>query len=83
VTFVETGLPTGTDWYVGLASDWGWAFNQTNNSSLAFTLPNGTYGFSIGPVWTPGGFYIATPDFATVTVAGAAVTVDVTFALSS
>ena len=46
VTFSETGLPSGTLWYV--------IFNGANKSSttgtITFTAPNGTYSFTVGSV---------------------------------
>jgi len=80
VTFVETGLPSGSTWYVATASGtWGWALNESETTSISFQLTNGTYGFSVGPVWTNGAFYLPSPAYGLVTVAGSGVTVDVTF----
>lgn len=79
LAFVESGLPSGTSWYVALESAGSWTFGESNNSSLSFSVVNGTYGFSIGPVWAGDVAYAASPSYGTVTVAGSAVTVDVTF----
>ncbi len=46
VTFKETGLQNGTRWYVSVG-----AFVQySNNSTILFSEPNGTYNFTIGGV---------------------------------
>lgn len=82
VSFVETGLPNGTVWSVALSSG-GWAgpgWNGSATDSVNFTAANGTYPFFVPPVWTAGGEYVASPSSGPVTVDGAAVTVDVTFA---
>ncbi|MGP6293572.1 hypothetical protein [Caldiplasma sukawensis] len=41
VTFNETGLPPGTNWYVNLSN--GMSSGPINGSSYTFHLPNGTY----------------------------------------
>ncbi|MGP8078768.1 MAG: hypothetical protein ACLQC7_02870 [Thermoplasmata archaeon] len=98
LTFVETGLPNGTFWFADISNDTaGWFFNSSENSTIGFTVPNGTYNFSVGSTFfgsfpTPfcpngsgngsndGGQYVATPASGVVTVDGAGVTVDITFA---
>jgi hypothetical protein len=74
VTFAESGLATGTDWSVSV--------NGTTNggtaSTIAFTLPNGTYPYSIGAV----GGLLPSPASGTVAVSGAAAEVTVHFAAS-
>lgn len=43
ITFMETGLPDGASWSVSLNG-----FNTTSdNSSITFTVPNGTYSFTL------------------------------------
>ncbi|MFZ0699399.1 MAG: thermopsin family protease [Thermoplasmata archaeon] len=42
--FIETGLPNGSTWYVGLHGN----LESTTASTLEFTLPNGTYGYTVG-----------------------------------
>jgi len=44
VTFHETGLPSGTRWFINLTN--GQSFN-TSSSSLAFREPNGTYTYFV------------------------------------
>jgi hypothetical protein len=71
VVFAQTGL-TATNWSVTLAS----STTQTNGTNLTFSEPNGTYTFSVGFV---AGFQ-ATPTSGSLTVAGAARTINLTFA---
>ncbi len=47
VTFVETGLPPGTGWWVNLTN--GQTFNSTTNS-VAFKEPNGTYTYHLATI---------------------------------
>jgi YVTN family beta-propeller protein len=71
VVFNESGLPNGTNWSVSLAG--GAAFSV--NSTIAFLVSNGSYGFAVGNTPT----YDPTPAGGTVTVNGANVTVPVNF----
>ncbi len=71
VVFNETGLPAGTDWSVTI----GTVKHISNTSTLFFTLPNGSHGYTLGGV--PG--YTGAPTSGTVTVSGANVAVDVAF----
>lgn len=71
VTFVESGLPTGTNWSVHL----GGATNQSNGTSISFVDPNGTYAFALGLV---PGYYSAT-ESGTAHVTGPGLVVDVRF----
>lgn len=83
VTFAESGLPTGTNWSVGLSGGYGPAgWNQSANSTINFTRPDGPYYFGIGPVWNSTGVFIASPNWGNVTVDGTDVTVDVTFSFT-
>ncbi|MCJ7559926.1 hypothetical protein MUO79_04830 [Candidatus Bathyarchaeota archaeon] len=44
VTFTESGLPVGTEWWVNQGSD-----NQSSASNvISFSLPNGTYTYTTG-----------------------------------
>lgn len=56
----------------------GW--NGSTNSTVNFSRANGTYRYSIGPVWTSDGAYTAAPNRGNVTVDDANVTVQVVFA---
>ncbi len=75
VTFGESGLPAGTNWSVDLNG----TTTPTSGATVAFSLPNGTYPFTVVP--PPG--YGATPSSGTVTVAGASVNETITFAPSA
>ena len=44
VTFSESGLPNGTEWFVNLSD--GQSFSSTN-STISFSVPNGTYSYII------------------------------------
>jgi len=44
ITFVETGLPPGTAWYVNLSN--GQSYNTTGNS-IEIQIPNGSYSYMI------------------------------------
>lgn len=84
VTFVESGLPSGTFWAVQLLGGWGESgWNGSTTDSINFTVPNGTFYFGVGPAWNSGTGYVASPAFGNVTVDGATVTIDVTFTEAS
>lgn len=63
VSFVESGLPAGTNWTVAVN---GTGFSSTS-STIVVPLPNGTYSFAISPA--PAG-YAATPGAGSIRVAG-------------
>ncbi len=73
ISFTESGLPLGTEWFVNLTG--GGSFSSTS-ASIVFYEPNGTYDYSIGSANTsfeaPGGSF---------TVNGATVSESVTFTL--
>ncbi len=78
VTFTETGLPSGTTWYVNLTG-----FNGTNMNSGQITgttysvnLPNGTYTFTIA---TSDKIYSPSPPSGSFTVNGSTVSKSATF----
>ncbi|MGP8078362.1 MAG: hypothetical protein ACLQD8_02965 [Thermoplasmata archaeon] len=52
VTFTESGLPSGTSWSVMINA----VSLSSTGPSIVFTLPNGTFGYTIGYVsgWIPG-----------------------------
>jgi hypothetical protein len=68
ITFTETGLPSGTTWYVNITG--GQSHSSTGNT-IRFLEPNGTYVYTVGgvPDWT------SPMETGTVTVNGAAVSV--------
>ncbi len=93
VSFVESGLPSGTTWYASLFGDWnlgygpsaypswgGPSFNASNGTTLTFSVPNGSYVFFVGNVSNCSSVYVPSPSFGNVTVNGSNVTIDVTFA---
>jgi YVTN family beta-propeller protein len=71
LTFVETGLPGGTNWSV----DAGGVGEASTTSRIPFSVPNETYAFTVGEV--PG--YSISSASGNVTVAGAPVTEYLTF----
>ena len=72
VTFVETGLPSGTFWTVTLNG----INRPSTSSSLTFTEPNGTYSFSVPSLYNN---YFPSPQSGTVTVSGKNVSESITF----
>lgn len=93
VTFVEHGLPNGTFWFVAasspfgseetpaaLAPFWDQNGNGSNTSSVGFSLPNGTYNFSVFNVSNGSTAYTPSPRNGTLVVAGSSLTVDIAFA---
>lgn len=75
VTFKESGLPSGTSWSVTFNG----SMSVSSNSSIAYTVPNGTYSYSIGSV----SGYTVSKSSGSVTVNGSNVTVNVTFSKST
>ncbi len=79
VTFVETGLPNGTFWFVSLFSAWAGGGNAPGGSSVSFEVPAGTYGFYVQSAFNwSGPIYVPSPQAGNLTVEGN-VTVNVTF----
>jgi len=70
VTFVEKGLPQGTEWGVNVN---GSIIESTGN--ITFSLTNGSYTYSVMPI--PG--YYAIPSSGTFTVNGTNLTINVKF----
>jgi len=62
----ETGLPTGTEWTAELSGTPGSFSGYSLNSTIEYEVPNGTYTFSVTPVWA----YDAVPSTGTITVNG-------------
>jgi hypothetical protein len=52
VVFKETGLPSGTTWYVNIT---GGQSHSSTGTTIIFFEPNGTYVYTVGgvPKWTP------------------------------
>ena len=75
VTFTETGLPSGTEWFVNLSN--GQSLSSTT-STISFTEINGTYTYK---VVTPNKIYEPSPSSGSVSVNGVTKSVSVTFTL--
>jgi uncharacterized lipoprotein NlpE involved in copper resistance len=75
VTFTESGLPSGTMWYVNLSN--GKSYSGTG-TTITFYEPNGTYSYTIATVNKS---YSPSPSSGTFTVSGANVNVAITFTL--
>ncbi|MGC9175088.1 MAG: hypothetical protein ACP5GO_04475 [Thermoprotei archaeon] len=88
-SFEESGLPSGTSWSVTVEES-GSSTSSTSSAAflsspsitlsstssvILFSLPNGQYGFSVGPVQ----LYEASPTSGTFSVNGANVTDEITF----
>jgi len=73
VTFTESGLPSGTIWYVNLSN--GHAFSSATNT-ITFNEPNGTYSYIISTV---NKIYSPNPSSGAFTVNGASVSESITF----
>jgi hypothetical protein len=71
ITFVENGLPSGTNWSVTLN---GTTLSSTSNT-ITFNEPNGTYSYYIGSV----SGYTVSPSSGSITVNGANVHQAITF----
>lgn len=71
ITFNETGLPQGTEWWVNLS---GGLTGHSTNASLTVEVPNGSYDYAIASANTS---YFASG--ASVTVAGAPLDLPVAF----
>ena len=77
VTFTESGLHSGTDWYVNITESNGTVYDSgpITNSSYSFELSNGTYSYTIGNI--PG--YNISRSSGSLTVSGKNVTQSITF----
>src|SRR5208283_4446142 len=82
LAFNETGLPTGASWCADVYNEsTGWLFNCSTTGTVGFSVPNGTYNFTIGNGTTENGSaYAPSPATGNVSVNGTNVTVDVAFA---
>ncbi|MGC8580584.1 MAG: hypothetical protein ACP5MB_11100, partial [bacterium] len=72
ITFIESGLPSGTLWYVNLSN--GQSFSSSV-PSLTFQEPNGTYSYTIGSI----SGYSSSPSSGSITVNGKNITQSITF----
>ncbi|MEM4058869.1 MAG: hypothetical protein QXZ12_09185, partial [Thermoplasmata archaeon] len=76
VTFTESGLPSGTTWYVNITN--GPTSGAITGSSYSFSLSNGTYSYTIATV---NKIYSPSPSSGSFTVNGANVNQAITFSL--
>ena len=82
VTFDESGLPVGQEWYVNISGPSGYIGTQYSSSNLltfAEPLPDGTYSYYLE---TLNGNYKASPSSGTFIISGSNTTVQITFTLS-
>ena len=75
VDFIEIGLPSASLWSVSLN---GTTSVPTNTSVISFTMPNGTYPYSVAPL----SGVVIEPDSGNVVVTGQNVVVDIVFKTS-
>ncbi len=84
VTFTETGLPTGTAWWVNLTS--GPSFGPNTATMIAFSEPNGSYAYTVATVdkeyASAGGTFAVSGSSVTESVTFSLVTYSVTFSES-
>ena len=83
LTFTETGLPPlfeggQLDWSVTLNETTSEVYLQASNDTILFSVPNGTYTYTVGPV----AGYTALPVSGGVTVAGLVEAVSILFVLN-
>ncbi|MHB8553412.1 MAG: hypothetical protein ACYDAO_07520 [Thermoplasmataceae archaeon] len=71
VTFSETGLSSGTSWYVSLSG----VTKTSTSSSITFSKEDGTYSYTIGAV----SGYSVSPSSGSVSVSGGSKSVAVTY----
>ncbi|MCW6158073.1 MAG: hypothetical protein LVQ63_01110 [Thermoplasmatales archaeon] len=71
VTFIESGLPTGTVWYITL----GGLTEDSSNTTLTFSEVNGKYDFEVGKLTG----YISTPSTGVINVNSENVTDSISF----
>lgn len=72
VTFKESGLPAGTDWYLNVS---GGSMLESSTSTIVDSLPNGTYTFEISNTST----YYTSVTGGTISVNGKNITEAITF----
>ncbi len=75
VSFVETGLPTGTSWSVTFNG----STNESSTNTITFTEANSSYQFTIASI----SGYTVSPASGTIIVNGSSVSKDITFTLKS
>ena len=81
VGFSESGVPSGVFWCVGVGSVDGTSVAICQAASpIGFTLPDGTYNFTVQDVFNGSSRYASTPTQGNFTVDGGSVAIAVTFA---
>ncbi|MCI4323794.1 MAG: YncE family protein [Thermoplasmata archaeon] len=75
VNFSETGLPTGTSWYVNITHV---SSQSSSTSSISTSLPNGSYLFAIA---SSNSSYVPSPASGSILVNGAVVSTSVSFSI--
>ncbi len=70
ITFTETGLPSGTLWYLSVNG----VYSFSSNDTIQIVEPNGTYKYSI-----ISSSYTASPSNGTLVIAGKAISITITF----
>lgn len=72
LNFSETGLPSGATWSVDIAGD----IVSSSNTTVQFTLPNGTYTYTVA---SSNKIYAPSPAYGSFTISGASVNETVMF----
>lgn len=75
LTFSETGLPTGTAWFVTVGSQ----TESSTTATIAFNVPNGTLSYSVGSARA----YAPNPASGQATVSGRAASVSISFSTAT
>jgi len=71
ITFMESGLPSGTSWSVTFNGN----TETSTTNTISFTEPNGTYSFSISSI----NGYSVSPSSGSITVKGTNISQNITF----
>ena len=77
VTFTESGLPSGVKWFANVS---GQASQNSITSTIAYSLINGTYSYTV-QYWNT--TYFVNPSSGTFTINGVNIQINVTFSLGS
>jgi hypothetical protein len=80
VTFNQSGLPTGTNWFVHLTNH---TLDQTfgsTTSNLTLYRPNGTFGYAVAPLLlSAGNWYGTSPSRGTLAIHGTNISVNISY----
>ena len=77
VTFTETGLPSGTTWYVNLSN--GVDSGAITGTSYTFSLTNGTYSYTTSNV----SGYSVSSSSGSITINGSSISISITYKATS